>query len=607
MLSNTMEQTFENQERRKDPQHTEARRISQGESIAASNSTASEHSRSIQNEFEVHGCLGVTSSFISKICSAVFHFFKSWTAPLFRSCKKFFVGDSEKRPKSESIIETNPFPRGRPRVALFIDDLDRCSPKMALEVIEALQLLMDSTENFVAVVALDVRFITRALEYSEILIKESSQSGIQYLQKVIQLPFSVPRMSSEKMDNFFKKQLSYNADADSDSRSSVNSKKKKKKKKSKKLNGYDDTVDTPSMRSLRWSDRNFSSKGVDVPSVENYCLSDDSLTFSRRDIAMIAKAGEAANVNPRTGKLLANIFKVLKLIWERSHLPTPEEEVQEAVLLLIAMSTSYPLLVAQILAKLDRTLKQPSKHESLDSFVKKAFQSYSALRHFRGLMELRWGSVEIRKIGLANIQLIQSFSFVGDSRVEVDILTAPSSPNSPRSKRISASSGSSKRISGSSWTNRSRSDSEKPLSASSIEQPPLAQSRRQGRRSSSAGEIPDLGRQVSRRRHRNTKHKKQKSKKNVINPPVPSALPQRGDAIKVETVNLDGTVESIIRPNSPNNSRSTRTTTINTDGSVVVSGGKQKRSNPKSPTGPRRYATMEMAQKFSSQKHGIEW
>ena len=70
MLSYTMEQTFENQERRKDPQHTEARRISQGESISASNSNTSEHSRSIQNEFEVHGCLGVTTSFKSKMSSA---------------------------------------------------------------------------------------------------------------------------------------------------------------------------------------------------------------------------------------------------------------------------------------------------------------------------------------------------------------------------------------------------------------------------------------------------------------------------------------------------------------------------------------------------------
>ncbi|MEM7023493.1 MAG: P-loop NTPase fold protein, partial [Pseudomonadota bacterium] len=55
------------------------------------------------------------------------------------------------------------FPRGKPRIVLLIDDLDRCPPDKVVEVLEAAQLLV-KTPLFVVVISMDVRYVTRALE-----------------------------------------------------------------------------------------------------------------------------------------------------------------------------------------------------------------------------------------------------------------------------------------------------------------------------------------------------------------------------------------------------------------------------------------------------------
>lgn len=70
------------------------------------------------------------------------------------------------------------FPRGPARVVLFIDDLDRCPPDKVVEVLEAVQLLL-ATDLFVVIIALDVRYVTRALEkvYRGVLSKDGDPVG----------------------------------------------------------------------------------------------------------------------------------------------------------------------------------------------------------------------------------------------------------------------------------------------------------------------------------------------------------------------------------------------------------------------------------------------
>jgi len=81
------------------------------------------------------------------------------------------------------------------RVVIFIDDLDRCSPNKALEVLESIKLFLD-LEGFVFVIGLShktvTQLITRAYETTGI-------KGEDYIKKIIQIPIKIPSWSKESI------------------------------------------------------------------------------------------------------------------------------------------------------------------------------------------------------------------------------------------------------------------------------------------------------------------------------------------------------------------------------------------------------------------------
>jgi hypothetical protein len=78
------------------------------------------------------------------------------------------------------------------KVVIFIDDLDRCDAKKAVEVLEAIKLLLDM-ERFIVFLALDARIITQEVEehYGKVLV-DAEITGYEYLDKIVQIPFSIP-------------------------------------------------------------------------------------------------------------------------------------------------------------------------------------------------------------------------------------------------------------------------------------------------------------------------------------------------------------------------------------------------------------------------------
>lgn len=100
------------------------------------------------------------------------------------------------------------FPRGPARVFLYIDDLDRCPPDRVVEVLEAVQLLLN-TKLFVVILAIDDRYIARALEqvYAGVLKRRGKPSGIDYLEKIIQIPYRMRPISPETVEKYFRSQL----------------------------------------------------------------------------------------------------------------------------------------------------------------------------------------------------------------------------------------------------------------------------------------------------------------------------------------------------------------------------------------------------------------
>ena len=96
------------------------------------------------------------------------------------------------------------------RLVVFVDDLDRCLPEKAIEVLEAIKLFVDAP-GCVFVLGLDQDVIARGIEmkYKELGEKKDGEGkgqftieGMRYLEKIIQLPFQIPPVEQTDMGEF---------------------------------------------------------------------------------------------------------------------------------------------------------------------------------------------------------------------------------------------------------------------------------------------------------------------------------------------------------------------------------------------------------------------
>jgi uncharacterized protein YjbI with pentapeptide repeats/molybdopterin-guanine dinucleotide biosynthesis protein A len=74
------------------------------------------------------------------------------------------------------------------RIVVFVDDLDRCTPQNALEVIESIKTFFD-INGIVYVIGMDSESINHIIKQK---YEGSNIDGLNYLQKIVQLPFQIP-------------------------------------------------------------------------------------------------------------------------------------------------------------------------------------------------------------------------------------------------------------------------------------------------------------------------------------------------------------------------------------------------------------------------------
>ncbi|MEU3628507.1 NTPase [Amycolatopsis coloradensis] len=81
------------------------------------------------------------------------------------------------------------------RTVLYIDDLDRCPPKVVIQVLEAIHLLL-ALPVFVVVVGVDSRWLKKAVEqhYEAMLGDDPETFAENYLEKIFQVPFTLSPM-----------------------------------------------------------------------------------------------------------------------------------------------------------------------------------------------------------------------------------------------------------------------------------------------------------------------------------------------------------------------------------------------------------------------------
>ena len=74
------------------------------------------------------------------------------------------------------------------RIIVFVDDLDRCSPKKTLEVLESIKVFL-GMEGFIYVLGISHDIVTKLIDME---YKDSGVKGEQYIKKMIQIPITLP-------------------------------------------------------------------------------------------------------------------------------------------------------------------------------------------------------------------------------------------------------------------------------------------------------------------------------------------------------------------------------------------------------------------------------
>ena len=97
------------------------------------------------------------------------------------------------------------------RFVVFVDDIDRCSPDKIMETLEAMKHFLGMNQ-FVFAVAMDAHVVRHAIgEHYKFMGEESEQCeemGRFYLEKILQIPFSLPRVGGERLKDLNKVLLS---------------------------------------------------------------------------------------------------------------------------------------------------------------------------------------------------------------------------------------------------------------------------------------------------------------------------------------------------------------------------------------------------------------
>ncbi len=89
-------------------------------------------------------------------------------------------------------------------LVVFIDDLDRCLPQKAIQVLEAIKLFFDK-EGCIFVLGADMDFIQQAVisHYKEMgSPAEAVQKASDYIEKVVQIRFRLPQIGKDDMQRY---------------------------------------------------------------------------------------------------------------------------------------------------------------------------------------------------------------------------------------------------------------------------------------------------------------------------------------------------------------------------------------------------------------------
>jgi len=316
------------------------------------------------------------------------------------------------------------FPRGNARVIIEVDDLDRCMPDLVVAVLEALQLLVN-TGLFVVVVAIDPRYVCTTLEtkiYKDILHRNKSPTGMDFLEKIIQIPYGVPMINEDAVEAFVDSQI---------------------KVEIKEVDDEGEGTDLVDLDRQRDDEVEETSEPADQPPATVLASNDQVLQqlnprteehFSIEEAKMLKEACKAFKLTPRAMKRTINIFKLLKCIWGMRAFNGKAKDFinlkRDTLLFLVLISSEMTRNgIQKVFVAMEENYSKPNGVQTLNDFVKNCLKEskcddgidrlfqLSATTYFGDKIDTKDGW----RIVVKNFRLARSFSFFYNSEEEDDI------------------------------------------------------------------------------------------------------------------------------------------------------------------------------------------
>ncbi len=379
-------------------------------------------------------------------------------------------------PSDQAAIEAEMkkvFPRGPARVILFIDDLDRCPPSRVVEVLEATQLLL-KTPLFVVVLGLDTRYATRALEkeYKEILQHDGDPSGMDYIEKIIQIPYRVRPIEQTGLGSFLRAQMdpvepeaeqepSQVAAPVAENASAQATEPGQPGAPATAADSQANPAAQGTQPALQTGAENAgpavepaSKVGGGAPVAADKAqvaafkeLPPAVVRFSLEDFEDVQACCQQIRLTPRSIKRLINVMKLLEVFWFRTLGYDRERSVKRSVIALLTLAAAYPEVMVEVLTEMEPHFSvyqatQSSLGDYLSGLARDSLRLPQVGRavliwQFDRLIEdvrtLRavhqqdgdadFLSITFGKMGIETFNLVRSFSFIGDPAYSLEEVT----------------------------------------------------------------------------------------------------------------------------------------------------------------------------------------
>ncbi|WP_019601994.1 P-loop NTPase fold protein [Teredinibacter turnerae] len=241
--------------------------------------------------------------------------------------------------------ETNDLPKLN-RIVLYIDDLDRCEPRLVVDVLQAIHLML-AFPLFMVVVGVDARWLGRALKQRYPFLHHESDADTghteahqasthDYLEKIFQIPFWLKPLDENATAGFLRGLL-----------------------RDQVLKAPPPpTVDTGEVQESVGDEPSEASEDTEPGYVEQLTrqaagasnslraqlLSSDALLLSEYELQFIAELGGLVGRSPRAVKRFVNLYRILKASHPDTRLASfsDEQGLCRVPLLLLAVLCGFP-------------------------------------------------------------------------------------------------------------------------------------------------------------------------------------------------------------------------------------------------------------------------